>query len=355
MSEQIGVGIIGLGAISEAHIQAIKENKDLRLIGVTNRSSEKAEKVAQWNNCKMYQNSQDLIRDEEIDLVVMLTPPGKHEELITACAMHGKHILAEKPIGTDMGKINEYLGLCEEKSVKVAVVSQHRFDASAIFAKRKMEAKALGKPSLANCVVNWFRDDQYYDSWHNEHQMAGGGVLAIQAIHTIDLMISFMGKIESVKGFTTQIREKKLGVEDTAAACIKFSNGALGVISATTSAHPGSPSRLELMGDKGSLTITGEDISFYKSEVDAEEYEGNRPSEESSFLDPGKISIESLGAQYDDVVQSIKQNKEPIVSGRIAKETYAVIDAIYRSSKTGKEIYMQQYDKSATKQYKSLM
>lgn len=342
MREQIGVGIIGLGAISAAHIQAIRENEELKLVGVANRSIGKAEKVASENNCKMYSSYTDLMNDDDIDLVVMLTPPGKHEELITACAKNGKHIFAEKPIGTDLEKINKYLELCEENAVKIAVVSQHRFNKSAIFAKSKMEAAAIGKPSLVNCIVNWYRDDQYYDSWHSEHDLAGGGVLAIQAIHTIDLMLSFMGKVESVKGFSTQIRDKKLGVEDAAAACIKFSNGALGIISATTSAYPGSPSRLELMGDKGSLTITGEDISFYESNIDTEEYKADRKSNESSFLDPGKISIESLGAQYDDVVHSIKQNKEPIVSGRVAERTYEVIAAIYQSSKTGREIHIGQ-------------
>lgn len=340
MSKQIGVGIIGLGAISTAHIETIQENKDLKLIGVTNRSLDKAKQVSKDHNCKMYETYDDLIEDSEIELVVMLTPPGNHEELITACANNGKHIFAEKPIGTDMSKINDYLKLCEEKSVKVAVVSQHRFDKSAIFTKRKTESGALGRLSLANCIVNWYRDDQYYDSWHSERNLAGGGVLAIQAIHTIDLMLSFMGDIESVKGYAKQIRDKKLGVEDVATASLQFLNGALGIISATTSAYPGSPSKLELMGDSGSLTITGEDITFYESTVDSEEYKDNSDGDESSFLDPGKISTESLGAQYEDVVQSIKENKEPIVSGDIAKKTYEVIEAIYKSSETGEEVFI---------------
>lgn len=341
MDKKIGVGIIGLGSISAAHIQAINENNNLKLIGVANRSQPKAERISQEQNCIMYKSYIDLIKDDEVELVVMLTPPGQHEDLIISCAENKKHIFAEKPIGVNLDKINNYLSLCEERDVKVAVVSQHRFDNSTKFIKDKIASKALGNITLSNCIVNWYRRDEYYDSWHNKYELSGGGVLAIQAIHTIDLMLSFMGEVEMVKGFTSITRNKSLGVEDTAVACIKFANGALGIISATTSAYPGSPSKLEILGDQGTVTMTGEDITSYESVKDNEEYKDDSINNaENSFLDPGKISVESLGKQYIDVISAIKENKEPIVSGQTAKKTYEVIDAIYKSSETGQEIFM---------------
>lgn len=337
MLNHIGVGIIGLGTISQAHLKSITENKRLHLVAVTDQDLQKANEVANLYRCKVYKDNLSLIEDPKIELVVLLTPPGYHEKLITACAMNGKHVMAEKPIGTSFNKINTFLDLCKQKGIKLSVVSQHRFDSSAIFAKNKIAEGALGKLSAANCLVNWHRSDEYYDSWHNNREMSGGGVLAIQAIHTIDLLLWFMGDVESVKGYATRIREKSIAVEDTAMACIKFVNGSLAVVSATTCAYPGLPSRLDILGDGGSLTIEGENLTFFSSKSGSKPIEPSE-SNEASFLDPGKISTKSLSAQYENLVQAIEQDKVPLVSGEVAKKTYQVIEAIYQSSKTGKEV-----------------
>lgn len=338
MINKLGVGIIGLGAISKAHLKTIEANESLQVIGVTDRNLDLAEQVAAINHFKAFKSSEELISDKDIDLVVLLTPPGYHEELISACANNGKHILAEKPIGTNMNKINTYLNLCKEKGIKLSVVSQHRFNSSSIFTKGRIEAGALGRLTAANSIVNWFRADEYYESWHNNPHLSGGGALAIQAIHTIDLMLWFMGEVESVKGFVTRTRDKEINVEDTAMACIRFTNGSLGMISATTDVYPGVPPTLDIMGNEGSISITGESISFYETKNDSTQFTTNDNGDEASFLDRGKISTVSLGAQYQDVVQSIISNKDPLISGEVAKQTYEVIDAIYQSSRTGKEI-----------------
>ena len=145
MTKRLGVGLIGLGAISEAHLKTIQENEELELVGVADRNNHKAERIAEVTHCKAYNNNKELIKDNDVDLVVLLTPPGYHEELITDCAMNGKHIIAEKPVGTDTEKIKKYLRLCKEKEIKLSIVSQHRFDSSAIITKKKLEQGALGK------------------------------------------------------------------------------------------------------------------------------------------------------------------------------------------------------------------
>ncbi|MEK3722467.1 Gfo/Idh/MocA family protein [Paenibacillus sp. FSL H8-0034] len=337
MGEKIGVGLIGCGAISKAHIQAIQELTDLSLIGVTDRDVSLAARIAESTNTKSYPNSIDLVSDPDINLVVLLTPPYYHEELISLCANHGKHILAEKPVGVDMNKIKTYVDLCKQKGTQLSVVSQHRFDPSALFLREKIDQQKLGKLITANCTVHWHRPNSYYDSWHRSKSLAGGGVLVVQAIHTIDLMLWYMGDVEAVFGYTDRAVHTDIEVEDTAVVCLKFKNGAHGMISATTGTYPGYPSQLDIFGSSGSISIVGDEVSFYSSRLDQENSITDGLKGETN-LDHGNISVASLKAQYKDVLLAIRNQSTPVVTGDEAAKTFAILEAIYESSRAGKAI-----------------
>jgi UDP-N-acetyl-2-amino-2-deoxyglucuronate dehydrogenase len=336
--KQIGVGIIGCGTILQAHLQAIKANQDLKLIGVTDYDYGKAVQCAETSQCKVYRNNLSLIEDPKVQLVVLLTPPIYHKESIRACALNGKHVLAEKPIGTRIEDVNSAVEICKEKNVVFSVVSQHRFDPASRIAKDKIERQAFGKLRGANCIVNWYRKDEYYNNtWRRTSELAGGGVLPIQAIHTIDLMLWLMGEVDSVMAYTSKDGHDDIEVEDSAMACIKFKNGSLAVISATTCAYPGYPARLDIFGMDGSISIEGDEVTFYHSrkEGDSPVAVGVKGEVVSS---PDKVSVESINAQYADVIYSILNQTEPLVTGDEARKVFKLIDAIYQSSRLGKEI-----------------
>jgi UDP-N-acetyl-2-amino-2-deoxyglucuronate dehydrogenase len=337
MSKLTSIGVIGCGTISRAHFEAIQANDRMKLVGVADHDPTKAEFVAKQYGCKAFSNNLELICDPEIQVVVLLTPPGYHNDLINSCVLHKKHVLAEKPIGTSLEKIDSYIELCEKNGVLLSVISQHRFDPATIFARKKIKEGKLGKVIGTNCVVNWYRDDAYYDSWRGSKQLAGGGVLAIQAIHTIDLMLWLMGDIESVKAYADRTFHLSIDVEDTAMACLKFQNGGLGVISATTSAYPGYPARLDILGTDGSLTIEGDQVAFYHSRLDKDEKVFNTDKGET-VADPGQVSAESIGAQYQDFLEALEQGSKPIVTGEEARKAFQLLDAINRSSESGEEI-----------------
>jgi len=337
MSKITTIGIIGCGTISKAHIEAIQANKCMELVGVADYDRSKAEFAAKQYGCKVYTNNVELISDPRIQVVVLLTPPGYHHDLIKLCAFYKKHVLAEKPIGTNLKEINSYIELCKDNGVLLSVISQHRFDPSTLFARRKVKEGKLGKLIGTNCIVNWYRDDAYYDSWRGSKLLAGGGVLAIQAIHTIDLMLWIMGDVEAVKAYTDQTFHLSVDVEDTAMATLKFQNGGFGVISATTSAYPGYPTRLDILGTKGSLTIEGDEVTFYQSKLDNGE-KIVKTDKGETVADPGQVCVESIGLQYQDFLEALEQGREPIVTSKEAGKAFQLLDAIYRSSEFGKEI-----------------
>jgi UDP-N-acetyl-2-amino-2-deoxyglucuronate dehydrogenase len=338
MSNITGIGIIGCGTISRAHFAAIQSQSGMQIIAVADQDYGKAEAAAKELGCKAYEQNLDLISDPKVQAVVLLTPPGYHYDLITMSALHHKHVLAEKPIGVDLNQINSCIKVCEENGVLLSVISQHRFDPATIFAREKIKKNAIGKVIGANCIVNWFRDDMYYNSWRKSKHLAGGGVLAIQAIHTIDLMLWLAGEVDSVKGYVDRTHHASISVEDTAMACFKFKNGGLGVISATTSTFPGYPAKLDILGTDGSITIEGDQVTFYQSRVEeeAEVYTGMEKG--NTVADPAQVSIETMAAQYENFIQAIQQGSTLIVTSDEAKKAFLLMDAIYRSSESGEEI-----------------
>jgi UDP-N-acetyl-2-amino-2-deoxyglucuronate dehydrogenase len=334
---QLGVGYIGCGTIFNAHIEAVSSISDLKVIGVSSLNYEVAKRRAEEVNCKYYKNTYELINDDEVDLVVLLTPPGAHYELINLALDKGKHVIAEKPIGTNLEEIDSYIQKADKKNLTLSCVSQHRFDDASIFVRDKIDHGALGKITGANCLVNWYRDQEYYMGWRSVRDLSGGGVLSIQAIHTIDLMLWYMGDVESVMAYTNKLSHSNIEVEDIAMAAIKFKNGSLGMISASTCTYPGYPARLDIFGDEGSITIEADEVVYYQSKNDPKN--SLRVSSNGETVDnPGKVTVESFRRQYGNVIDSIKGNYEPLVSGKEARKAYALLTAIYESTKQGKEI-----------------
>lgn len=337
MSKIVNVGVIGCGTISKAHFEAIQANHLMKLIGVADHDSKKAKSVSQQYGCKVYSNNLELISDPDIQVVVLLTPPGYHNDLIQLCVRYKKNILAEKPIGTSLEKIDTYIKLCEQSGILFSVISQHRFDQATTFLRDKIKGGKLGRVIGTNCIVNWYRDPNYYDSWRGFRELAGGGVLAIQAIHTIDLMLWIMGEVDSVKAYTDRIFHQTIDVEDTAMACLKFQSGSLGVISATTSAFPGYPARLDILGTEGSLTIEGDEVVFYQSKLDKHEKVLVTDKKET-VADPGQVSIQSIGAQYQDFLEALDQGRKPLVTSEEARKAFQLLHAINKSSESGEEV-----------------
>ncbi|MBP1933820.1 Gfo/Idh/MocA family protein [Ammoniphilus resinae] len=332
----IGIGVVGCGTISKAHFTAIKRIPQVKLVGITSKDLPKAKRAAEEYQCKVYQSVSELLLDPEIHMVTYLTPPGVHQELIIPTLESGKHILVEKPIGTDIGKIKVFLQKAKESDRVLSCISQHRFDPASQVVLAKLNQGVLGKMTGANCLVNWYREQSYYNPWRSSRSQAGGGVLAIQAYHTIDLMLWYMGEVASVKAYTDRIGHEGIDVEDIAMACIRFTNGTLGVISATTSAYPGYSAKLDIFGTQGSVTIEGDELTYYHSSIDQEKITAQAKGE--SVADPSQVSVDSILGQYQDVIRAIETGTQPLVTGEEAGKVYALIEAIYESSATGKEI-----------------
>ncbi|QQK75378.1 Gfo/Idh/MocA family oxidoreductase [Salicibibacter cibarius] len=337
MQKTLNIGVIGSGAISTAHFEAIDKVDTLKLMGVASKSIEDANEIAEKQGCKVYDDAIHLIEDPAIEVVILLTPPGVHHDFILRSIQNEKHLIVEKPLGVSLEHIDQYIQYAQKVGVTLSVISQHRFDEASSFIRKKIDQSLLGDIKGGSCEVLWYREQDYYNEWRKKKTLSGGGVLAIQAIHTIDLMLWYLGDVKGVKAYTGTTGHTDIDVEDIAAACIEFEEGKLATINATTTAYPGYPARLTLFGKDGSVTLASDEIQYYQSRHEQESYKAN--GDVNQTVDgPAAVSVSSFVKQYKDIYKAIQNGESPLVSGEEARKAYALIDAIYQSAHTGREI-----------------
>ncbi len=341
----LGFAVVGTGMISRFHARAIAEVRGARLVACTSRRPKSAKQFAQEHACTAHGTLEELLGDARVDVVVIATPSGAHLEPAVAAARAGKHVIVEKPLEITLKRCDRIIRECEKHGVTLSTIFPSRFHDSAVKLKRAVDAGRFGRLTLGSAYVKWFRTQEYYDSgaWRGTWALDGGGALMNQAIHTVDLLTWLMGPVAEVQATTATLAHRRIEVEDAAAATLRFSNGALGVIEATTAAYPGYPKRVELHGSQGSAVLEGEDIAAWdfakKARGDADVLRQMAGSNSTGGeADPAAIGHRGHAVQFRDVVRAIKADRESSIDGNEGRRSVEIILAIYQSAATGRTV-----------------
>ena len=335
-------GIIGCGMISRFHARAIK-SLGAELVACYDQFPAAAERLASEFGCKAYQDFKEFLADPDIQIVTIGTPSGAHLDPAVASAQAGKHVIVEKPLEVTVARCDEIIDACNKAGVTLSTVFPSRFHQSSKQLKKAIESGRFGKLTLGDAIVKWYRTQQYYDSgvWRGTWKLDGGGALMNQAIHSVDLLVWLMGDVAEVAALTGLVAHENIEVEDVAIASLRFKNGALGLLEATTAAYPGYLKRIETSGTMGSAVIEEEDIikwDFAESrEEDAaiRESMANRLSGGGGAADPSAINFEAHARQFADVLDAIENGRKPSIDGYEGRKSVEVICAVYESAKKG--------------------
>ncbi len=200
----------------------------------------------------------DFLARKDIDAVAVLTPSGMHPAHVIACARAGKHVVVEKPMALRLQDADDMIRACDQAGVKLFIVKQNRFNVPVVKAREALDAGRFGRLILGTVRVRWCRHQAYYDQdeWRGTWAY-DGGVLTNQASHHVDMLEWFFGDVVSVHARAVTALAN-IETEDTAVATLKFRNGALGIIEATTAARPTDlEGSLSILGEKGTVEIAG--------------------------------------------------------------------------------------------------
>ena len=332
-----GVAVAGCGMIGGVHATALQAIPGVAVAGAWSRSPERTRQFAEQHGIRGYQSYTELLNDPAVEVVVICLPAGYHMEYGIRAAQAGKHLIVEKPIEVTEAKARRLIEACRQADRQLSVVFQNRYAESALKVKRALESGALGRLVLGDAYVKWWRSPQYYSGtpWRGTKAIDGGGALITQAIHTIDLLQWFMGGVKRLSGLV-RTSTHRMESEDIGVATVEFLNGAVGVIEGTTAVQPGFKERLELHGQKGSITLEGGFVTSWKVEGCLEaEFLDRQPVAVGGSASP-VISHERHQAQLADILASLRAGRPSPVSGEEGLKALRIVLGIYESSATGR-------------------
>jgi predicted dehydrogenase len=339
---KIGFGLVGTGMAGLIHAREFPFVPDAELVAVCSRNKDKVRAFAEEFGVKRwYTDYCDLINDVDVDVVNVLLPTGEHRDVTVAAACAGKHVLVEKPLDINLERADEMIRVCREKNVKLGVIFQMRYGSVAPRLKEAVSSGALGRVFLADAFDKSSRTPAYYQSgpWRGTRALEGGGCLMTQSIHIVDLLQYIMGPVKSIVGkVRTQVHA--IDVEDTATALISFQNGAMGIIESTSSIKPALKSRIELHGERGTIVANAQydQILFWNVDGYNDGVEIEKNITLADIDDPWAYPQTRHRHQLRDMVEAIRENRDPILTGEDARISLAINMAIYESSRTCREV-----------------
>lgn len=344
----LGCAIVGCGMIARFHARALAEVPGARVLALVSRNLANARALADTLSPPFdtYTSLEPVLARPDIQIVIVTTPSGAHLEPAVAAAQAGKHVVVEKPLEITLERCDRIIEACDRHRVKLCTIFPSRFFDANRTMKAAVEAGRFGRLTLGETTCKWWRPQSYYDEggWKGTRALDGGGALMNQAIHNVDLLLWMMGPATHISGFTATLAHERIEVEDTAVACLRFANGALGVIQATTSVFPGLPKTIAVHGDRGTAVIEQEDILRWELSPETAEDRAikerfaQKVGASGGSSNPAAISHVGHARQLTDFVQAIETGRAPLVDGREGRRAVEVILAIYRSAATGRTV-----------------
>lgn len=326
--------------ISMYHADAIKHSKNCELIGAYDVNQSALNSFCSKYQINAFENPESFITSDKIDAICICLPSGLHYKCAISCIKNKKHVLIEKPIALTVKEADDIIVEANNNCVFASVVSQLRYSDAVINAKKIIEKNELGKITIGNAIMKYYRSPEYYNSnnWRGTWSMDGGGALMNQGIHGIDILQYLMGKVVAVSAVAKTLLHN-IEVEDTLSATIEFENGAIGVIQATTSVYPGYNRKIEICGTEGSITLNENSLEI--CDIKSKElYLINPITINETGSKPDGMDYSLHLKQIDAFAESIINNETPLIDAVEGKKSIEIISAIYQSAKTNKKIYL---------------
>ncbi len=343
MTDSLGFGFIGAGAIAHFHARAVAASRGGRLVGVVSRTRASADKFAAEHGIGFAtDNVDELLAQPGLHAVCITTPSALHLVPALASLRAGKHLMIEKPLDATVEGTDHILHEAAKAGVRVGSIFQARFSDAARAVKTAVDAGRFGRMVLASCYVKWNRTAGYYTGWKGKIAEDGGGAVINQAIHGVDLLQWFAGMPVEVFAWTTQ-RVHAIESEDTAVAALRFASGAFGTIEASTALWPGFARRIEICGENGSAVMEDDDITHWQFREARAEDERIRAARETSAkgsgaANPMAINFEGHLRQIQDFIDGIREKRPFFIEGSEARKAVALVRAIYDSAASGAKV-----------------
>lgn len=349
MSDTIGFGIVGAGLIAPFHLNAIKDSRGGKAIGVFDIDPYRARQLAEKFKVKVFASLTDMLDDKTVNVVCVATPNHLHTEPVLKAAAAGKHILTEKPPAMSLAETDRMINACQKAGVKFGCFVQCRVRKAIQAMKAAIEQGRFGKVLHADAYMKWFRPQEYYtsDGWRGQKK-SGSGVTVAQGFHYLDLLMYLAGPAAKVEAKMMNIGHPGIALEDDVIAHIDYQCGAKGVVQLSTALWLGTDIRIEINGTDGTAVMLGETIQTWKFRQEKSEDEHIRQLGNAAQTTAAGGAADFGHADHtvvvQDMIDSIRTNKEVVIPVDSVRPTLEIVLAMYQSAYHHKTIESPFYD-----------
>lgn len=337
--QKVKLGLIGCGRIAKNHLDAVSQIPEAEFVAVCDNIPEKAQKVAdEYGINKIYTDHREMLKNEKLDIVSICTPSGMHPDMGVDVANAKVNVLTEKPMSINIEAADRLIKACDDNHVKLFVVKQNRLNSTMQLLKRAVDKNRFGRIYMAQANVFWQRPQAYYDAekWRGTWEFDGGAYMN-QASHYVDAIYWLLGNVDSVSAFTATMA-RKIEAEDTGSAILHFRSGIIATINVTMLTYPKNfEGSITIIGEKGIVKVGG--VAVNKIEKwEFEDYDDDdRIALDTNYVPPNVYGF-GHNPYYRNVVDVLLGKAVPSTDGRDGRKSVEIIQAIYRSAKTGKKV-----------------
>lgn len=338
-NRKIRVAVVGCGRISKNHFGSIEAHADaVELVAVCDNNALTLESHTKAYRVPGYARMEDMLKAEELDLVIICTPSGLHANQATLAAKYGVHVMTEKPMATRWQDGVNMVRACDEAGVRLFVVKQNRRNTTLQLLKRAMDEKRFGKVYMVNINVFWTRPQEYYDAakWRGTWELDGGAFMN-QASHYVDLIDWLIGPVSDVQAMTGTLA-RDIEVEDTGVLNVRWRSGALGSMSVTMLTYPRNlEGSITILGEKGTVRIGGVAVNDIQIWDFADQREYDQQIKDANYE---TSSVYGFGhpLYYKNVIDVLRGKAEPETDGREGLKSLEMLIAAYISARDGRTV-----------------
>ena len=336
-TDEIGVAIVGHGAMGLTHLAAWSFVENCRVEAVVGRDPGKRRKVEKAFKVKAYTDLNQVLENDEIDVVDICTPTHTHAAQAIMAMKAGKDVLLEKPMSLTLGEADDMITAAKENKAKLMVAQVVRFFPEYMKAKQMVDAGMVGEPVIGRAYRA--APLPIRGRWATDKKKSGGVILDL-SIHDIDFMLwCYSDAVESVYAKLQTSINRGRTTADLALINLKFSGGGIALVEGSW-AHPRAfpfTTRLELSGTRGTIAFDGQSSVPVKI-IDDESTATFSPEALRGQAASLPFAVDPFYREIRHFVDCIREDRVPMTSGEEARKGLEVALAAMRSAATNEVV-----------------
>jgi len=328
--QKLRVGLIGAGLQGGRRAPVLNQFKDTTLVMVTSLHEAHAKALADSAGCKETTDRwQDVVEREDINAVLICTPPDLHAAMSTAAMKAGKHVLCEKPLARTIEEAQGMIRVARESGVKLKCGFNHRHHPGILKAREWVDSGTIGELDFMRCRYGIGGRPGYEKEWRADPKIVGGGHLMEQGIHAIDLFRWFLGDFSEAVGFTSTRFWDTAPLEDNGFALLRTGKGQIANLHSSLTQWKNIFS-LEIFGRDGYIVVEGLGGAYGNERLTLGKRNLTAPfqMETTEFLGGDRSWYE----EWKEFAAAIAEDREPIGNGQDGLEALKLVNAIYQAS-----------------------